>query len=99
MWIDAFQGKFESNETGIKPFGRNEFDKLLGHWGATTDMPQSFFAKELIEAYPEAKVILVERDVDSWYRSYEKSVIDANSKPFIPLVCTIDTKFLGGMAR
>lgn len=29
----------------------------------------TLFARELIQAYPEAKVILNRRDVDSWHRS------------------------------
>lgn len=36
----------------------------------------SFFALDLVKAYPDAKVILVERDVDSWYRSMEEAIID-----------------------
>lgn len=31
------------------------------------DWPAIAFAKELIEAYPEAKIILTTRDVDSWH--------------------------------
>ena len=35
---------------------------------AVSDWPACAFAKELIEAYPEAKVILTNRDVDSWHK-------------------------------
>ncbi|KAL5342737.1 hypothetical protein BJX70DRAFT_355659 [Aspergillus crustosus] len=48
---------------------RADFDQLLGHSVAVTDQPCSIFAPELINAYPEAKVILNYRDVDSWYES------------------------------
>jgi hypothetical protein len=34
----------------------------------------SFFAMQLIETYPEAKVILVERDIDEWYKSMEEAI-------------------------
>ena len=51
-----------------KPYGRVEFDKLLGHCQAVSDIPALCFAEELIAAYPEAKVILTVRDVDSWYQ-------------------------------
>jgi hypothetical protein len=34
---------------------------------AVTDMPAYCFSSELIEAYPEAKVILTLRDIDEWY--------------------------------
>jgi hypothetical protein len=34
----------------------------------------SFFAMQLIDNYPEAKVILVERDIDEWYASMEDAI-------------------------
>jgi hypothetical protein len=34
----------------------------------------SFFALQLIEAYPDAKIILVERDIDSWYASVDEAI-------------------------
>lgn len=42
---------------------------------AVCDWPACAFAKELIEAYPEAKVILTNRDVDSWHKYWA---------PFVP---------------
>lgn len=35
----------------------------------------SFFALDLIEAYPNAKVIIVERDMEEWYTSLEEAII------------------------
>jgi len=58
-----FQGKG-------KPFGRAEFDKILGHCAVVTDTPSNCFGPELIEAYPEAKVVLCERDFDAWMKSF-----------------------------
>ena len=63
MWQDAFAAKFD----GKGKFGREEWDALLGHCQAVCDWPSIAFAKELIEAYPEAKVVLAGRDVNSWY--------------------------------
>ena len=63
MWQDAFAAKFD----GKGKFGREEWDQLLGHCQAICDWPAVAFAKELIEAYPEAKVIMTTRDVDSWH--------------------------------
>ena len=31
-------------------------------------MPAAYFVEELLEAYPDAKVILTERDYESWYK-------------------------------
>jgi hypothetical protein len=45
-----------------------EFDELLGHCVAVTDAASSVFAVEMIEAYPDAKVVLnVRRDLDRWH--------------------------------
>nr|WFQ81638.1 hypothetical protein [Coleophoma empetri]WOZ30812.1 McfS [Coleophoma empetri] len=67
LWKEAFDAKYE----GIgKPYGRAEFDALLGHCMATSDFPSVAFAPELIAAYPEAKIILTVRDnADVWYDS------------------------------
>lgn len=54
-------------------FTRADWDILFGPYEAVTDMG-SFFAMQLIEAYPEAKVILVERDIDAWYDSMEEAI-------------------------
>ncbi|KAJ7606872.1 hypothetical protein FB45DRAFT_949369 [Roridomyces roridus] len=66
MWMEAYAAKFEGRGT----FGRAEWDKLLGHCVAVTDAPCNVFAAELIDAYPEAKIILVERDIESWDKSF-----------------------------
>lgn len=65
MWLEALEAKYDGKG---KPYGRAEFDKLLGHCQAVSDIPALCFAEELIAAYPEAKVILTVRDVDSWYQ-------------------------------
>lgn len=63
MWQDAFAAKYDGEGT----FGREQWDQLLGHCQAVCDWPAVAFAKELIEAYPDAKVLLTTRDVDSWH--------------------------------
>ena len=40
-------------------------------------------------AYPEAKVVLVERDVESWYRSFE-SMIDEMYNPIVRVLRVLD---------
>jgi hypothetical protein len=36
---------------------------------AVIDLPASWFYRELLEAYPDSKVILTVRDLDDWWRS------------------------------
>ena len=70
MWRDAFAAKYDKGP----PFTRENWDRLLGHCQAVCDWPSVAFAKELIEAYPEAKVILTTREVESWHASTMKTV-------------------------
>lgn len=67
-WIEAIDAKFYGK--GEK-FGRAEFDKLLGEFDSGADVPFITFGTELIEAYPNTKVVLNTRDVDSWLKSME----------------------------
>lgn len=48
---------------------RDDFDAIFGHCTAVTDLPAASFSLEMIEAYPEALVILNTRDIDPWHKS------------------------------
>lgn len=67
LWMEAIEAKFNGNG---QPKGKEFFDALLGHVGAVTDAPCITFAEELIDFYPKAKVVLVEREIESWYKSW-----------------------------
>ncbi|KAJ7707673.1 hypothetical protein B0H17DRAFT_1156251 [Mycena rosella] len=71
MWIEAIRAKFY--EEGA-PYGRAEWDRLLGDFQAVSDVPHILFAEELIAAYPEAKVVLTTRSFESWWKSYEATI-------------------------
>jgi len=51
-----------------KPYEKADFDKWFANYDAIVEIPQ-FFVEELIEFYPNAKYILVERDLNAWERS------------------------------
>ena len=70
MWIRAFEAKYE----GKGEFGKEQWDQLLGHCEAVTDFPSAVFAHELMAAYPDAKVILSTRNIDSWYSSVDSTI-------------------------
>jgi len=46
-----------------------DWDALFEGYAATTDWPAATYYRELVAAYPNAKVILTTRDADSWHRS------------------------------
>ncbi|SPO06412.1 related to FMN-dependent 2-nitropropane dioxygenase [Cephalotrichum gorgonifer] len=88
MWQEAIDRKFFG---AGKPFARDEFDQLLHGFGAvSSDTPAIAFSEDLIAAYPEAKVVLVERDIDSWYKSYMHSIIGNMFSPVALLVYHLD---------
>ena len=71
-----------------------DWGSLLGEYGAAVDWPACTFYEELIEKYPDAKVLLSVRDPERWYEStrntiYELSklsVISPFSRPTFRLV-------------
>ncbi|KXT01997.1 hypothetical protein AC578_6530 [Pseudocercospora eumusae] len=65
MWNKACMAKFR----GVGKFSNEDWDDLLGDYQVVSDMPCILFARELIEAYPNAKVILSTRSFHSWHNS------------------------------
>lgn len=65
LWKKALDAKFHGRG---KPFEREDWDALLGHCQAVCDLPAIQFAKELMDTYPDARVILTNRDIDSWHK-------------------------------
>ncbi|KAK3676170.1 hypothetical protein LTR78_003920 [Recurvomyces mirabilis] len=94
MWTDALRAKFAPETTTSSPYTRAEFDQLLGSWSACVDQPAFVFAEELILAYPEAKIILVERDEEKWYKSFSETVIAGSASPAIPYAAVLSPEFL-----
>lgn len=54
--------------------GRPDFVQLLGGFESTVDWPSVFFWRQLVEAYPTAKVLLTVRDPQSWYNSVAETL-------------------------
>ncbi|KAJ4406632.1 hypothetical protein N0V82_010079 [Gnomoniopsis sp. IMI 355080] len=59
-----------------KAFTRADWDEIWGPCEAITDIG-SIFSAQLVEVYPEAKVVLVERDVDKWFASIDEGVFSS----------------------
>ncbi len=54
--------------------GTADWDTIFGGAQSTVDWPGSFFWRELIEAYPDAKVLLSVRSAESWANSMQKTI-------------------------
>ena len=56
------------------PFTRSDWDTIFGEYDVPTDWA-GWFVEELANAYPEAKVVIVQRDFDAWYRSLDETLL------------------------
>ncbi|KAI1121767.1 hypothetical protein F5Y10DRAFT_255620 [Nemania abortiva] len=68
---------------GARPrpaFTREDWDALWGGWDISTDLACPFNA-QLIEAYPEAKVVIVQRDFETWRPSFQSEIVN----PLFPI--------------
>ncbi|PHH82513.1 hypothetical protein CDD82_5767 [Ophiocordyceps australis] len=70
QWIRAMDAKYAGKGT----FNKTDWDKLLGHSQACCDMPSAVFSVELAEMYPDAKVVILNRDAEAWYASVSNSI-------------------------
>lgn len=57
------------------PFRRENWGRIWGSDDVATDLA-SPFVLELIKAYSEAKVVLVERPFEAWWPSFRSSILD-----------------------
>jgi hypothetical protein len=76
-WALLARRKFRGAPDGDVHISRSEFDALLGNAEALVDVGASAFAPQLLEAYPDVKVILnTRRDLNAWHRSAIKALVE-----------------------
>jgi hypothetical protein len=63
---------------------RESLDKALAGHRSTVDWPGTYFWRELVEQYPDAKVVLSVRDPEKWYASAYDTIFQAASAPNPP---------------
>ena len=85
LWRRAFLAKFKNQGA---PFGKEQWDQLLGHCQAVCDLPTSAFIPELLAAYPDAKLILTPREENSWYASCQRTIQTAAMDPSMHVCLT-----------
>lgn len=72
LWNAALDAKY-LNKGPL--FTLTQWDQLLGNYSAVIDLPAIAFAEDSLACYPDAKVVLVERDIENWYHSFNQGVI------------------------
>jgi hypothetical protein len=76
QWARAIEGKYGKGT----PFSKKDWDKLLGNAQALCDLPGALFATELAQLYPDAKLVILNRDPETWYQS----VLETVNKAMVP---------------
>jgi len=52
-----------------------DWDRLLEGYGSCVDWPSAYYWRELMAFYPQAKVVLTYRTAESWWKSFEQTLI------------------------
>ena len=73
----------------------DQWDNLLGNYSAVADLPAIVFAKDLLKCYPDAKVVLVNRDMEKWYKSFNEGIIENVFNPVTRIIAQFDSHFVG----
>ena len=63
LWLDLAKG------------GKPDWEKLFEGYSACVDWPSAFYWRTLIDVYPEAKVLLTMRSAESWWKSFEATLL------------------------
>ncbi|KAF7303949.1 hypothetical protein MIND_00625600 [Mycena indigotica] len=71
LWSAAIDDKYIRKEC----LKLEKLDELLGQSRVVADVPGLLFAQELIESYPDARVILTLRDPEQWFTSLQATLI------------------------
>ena len=63
QWLDAVNG------------AEPDWDSLFAGYSACVDWPSAFFWRTLVDQYPQAKVLLTLRSAESWWCSFEATIL------------------------
>ena len=75
------------------------WDQLFAGYASCVDWPSAHYWPDLIRAYPQARVILTHRSPESWWASFEKTIVAGLSMSTDPAslgLALIRDKVFGG---
>ena len=61
-----------------------DWDKLFEGYSSCVDWPSAHYWRELLRYYPQARVILTYRSPESWWESFEKTILVGINKSTDP---------------
>ncbi|WP_446669882.1 sulfotransferase family protein [Mesorhizobium caraganae] len=53
----------------------SDWSQLFAGYASCIDWPSAYYWRDLIEFYPDARVILTYRSPESWWKSFEKTIL------------------------
>ena len=72
---EVFENSSHPDEWNAAAVGKKvNWENLLEDYAATVDWPSCSFYEELMEVYPDAKVLLSVRDPERWYESTSNTI-------------------------
>ncbi|VUD68882.1 hypothetical protein TDB9533_04241 [Thalassocella blandensis] len=77
--MDVMQGPSKIADSWLRVLHGEppEWEKIFHGYRASVDWPALYFLPELLEKYPGIKVVLTERDAESWYQSAAGTIFRA----------------------
>ena len=75
-WVDVIANLDRVAQWERALDGEAPWAEIFGDCQATVDWPGGFFYAELVEAYPQAKVVLSVRDPERWEASFRETIWD-----------------------
>ena len=80
--MDVFQRQGDSEKwEAIARGGAPDWDDLFADFQATVDWPSCHYWRELAKAYPDAKIVLTERDPEAWFKSISSTIFQQLDTP------------------
>ena len=68
-WIDLAHGS------------QADWDRLFEGYSSCVDWPSAYYWRELVGLYPDAKVLLTWRSAESWWESFEGTILQIMKRP------------------
>jgi len=62
---------------GLAQGGKPDWNELFAGYVSCVDWPSAHYWRDLIAFYPEARVLLTYRSPESWWNSFEKTILPA----------------------
>ena len=78
-----------------------EWERLFAGYASAVDWPSAYYWRELMAFYPRAKVVLTYRTADSWWKSFEQTIlrgIQASTEPESLGLALVRDKVFSGRA-